>query len=165
MNYKMREFIKFVLALSIVLSATYYIGGCMFNGFNKSSIQNAEAKSIEIINAHGVLLPDNTKVKEMNMYHYMNTHYCVAKIEYTDVDIIKALNQKNNRLINAKSQNEKDYAVIDSYSELKKFALYENLRYRPKSRAVSLFYDYDYIYLSVDLEHPIGMELVHFFQD
>ena len=165
MSCKIREIKKFIIALSIVLFSTYYIGGCMFNGFNKTSLQNAKAKSDEIINAYGVLLPNNTKVEEVNMYHYMNTHYCVAKIEYVDVDIIKTLNQNNTKAINIHSQNEKNYAVIDSYSELKNFVLYENLRYRPKGLSVSLFYDHEHLYLSVDLESPFGMELSPFFQD
>lgn len=159
-----KELIKFISALIIVLSATYYIGGCMFNGFNKTYLQNADECSSEIINAYGVLLPSNTKVEEVNMYHYMNMHYCVAKIEYVDVDIIKALNQNNTKAINIHSQNEKNYAVIDSYSELKNFVLYENLRYKPKGLSVSLFYDNEHLYLSVDLESPFGAELKHLFQ-
>lgn len=165
MSRKISKLKKFIIALSIVLFSTYYIGGCMFNGFNKHTLQNAEAKSVKIINAYGVLLPNNTKVEEVNMYHYMNMHYCVAKIEYVDVDIIKALNQNNTKAININSQNKKNYAVIDSYSELKNFALYENLRYKPKGRSVSLFYDHEHLYLSVDLESPFGMELLPFFQD
>lgn len=164
MTNKKKEIIKFITALIIVLSAAYYIGGCMFNGFNKTSLQNAEAGSGEIISAYGVLLPSNTKVEEVNMYHYMNMHYCVAKIEYADVDIVKALNQNNTKAINIHSQNEKNYDVIDSYSELKKLALYENLRYKPKGLSISLFYDREYIYLSVDMESPFGRELQYLFQ-
>ena len=159
-----KELIKFILALIIVLSATYYICGQMLGGFNKTSLQNAEECSSEIINAYGIILPDNTQVKELNYYHSGETHYCVTKIEYVDVDIIKALNQNNTKAINIHSQNEKNYAVIDYYSELKNFVLYENLRYKPKGMSVSLFYDNEHLYLSVDLESPFGTELQHLFQ-
>lgn len=164
MMKKINSLIKFVIALSIVLFVTYYIGGVMFDGFSKSTLQNAEARSAEIINAYGIILPGNTKVKELNGYHFMGKHYCVAKIEYTDIDNIKTLNQNNTKTINIKSHNEEDYVIIDSYSQLKKYALYENLRFNPQGQSVSLFYDQDCIYLSVDLQSPFGVELLYLFQ-
>ncbi len=161
-----KKSIKFITALIIVLFAAYYIVGQTLGVFNKTSMQNAEGHSSEIINAYGIILPDNTQVKELNFYHSGKTHYCVAKIEYTDIDKIIKLNQFNTKTVNAETPNEIDYVLIDKYSELKKlkFALYENRRFLPQKWSVTLFYDKKYIYLSVDLEGPFGTELQHLFQ-
>lgn len=158
------ELIKFILALIIVLSATYYICGQMLGGFNKTSLQNAEECSSEIINAYGIILPNNTQVKELNFYHSGETHYCVAKIECTDVDKIIKLNQFNTKTLNAETPNEVEYTLIGTNSELKKFALYENRCFLPQNMSITLLYDKEYVYLSVDLESPFGADLKHLFQ-
>lgn len=162
----LKNIIKLIAALMVVLMPLYFFVGCATGGFESKSIQPvSEECEAEIIRASRIILPENARVVNVSLYHWAAiNHYYVIKLEgIDDVYELKRLNSDN--YIEECLENDMEINVIDDISALKGFTLYPYIKYFPKGAAATVYYDKNYVYLSIDSAYYQGKDVSDVFWD
>ncbi len=155
---KIKEILKFIIALTIVLSFFYfYVGGELFGGINNYKIEPVSTEmSAEIVQAYHIVLPKDVHIVNVIGYYWCIDGYTVIKLQgLTDIDELLNLNKSNYIEEYATQVN-----AIDNVSRIDNFAFYPNLKYMPAtSNGISVLYDDDYVYLSIADCHVYGKQV------
>lgn len=162
----LKRTIKPVAALMIFLMVIYFFIGFMSGGLESTSIHPVSEKcEAEIIQASRLILPENARVINVSLYHWATiNHYFVIKLDGID-DAYELKRLNSNNYIEEYLESDMEINVIDDVSTLKRFTLYPYLKYFPKGAAATVYYDKNYVYLSIDSAYYLGKDISDVFFD
>lgn len=154
-----------ILLLSTVLSLSilyFYVGGYVLGGFVRHKIKPvSEEFSNELIDACHVIMPENSVITEVSFQSLTGgmVQYYLIKVEGVDDpnEFVKV--NENNYIKEFEEMGEKVNIIDGAYKLSDEFRLYPNTKYGPKFKGITVLYDDDNIYLSVESSHIYGRKI------
>lgn len=147
--------ISFKLLALFIAYLYFFVGGFFLGGIGKHEIKPVNTEcSYDIIQACHVSLPQNAEIISISSHSLMgNIHYILIKMKGIDDPYELIELNKNNYIKEYEDLCGDKMNVINNIRRLDKFSVYPNTRYLPKSASITVLYDDDYVYLSIDSIH------------
>ena len=157
----MKAILKFLFAFFVVILFFYlYVGGYMLGGLVKHEINPVSEKCAEeLMQACHIILPENIEIDGISSYSWgSNTNYILVKLHNVeDVNEIAAINETQFTEETYLTADRK-ISSIGSIRSLNKYSLYNSLKYMPDSGDITILFDSESVYLSIDSMHIYGKD-------
>ncbi len=161
----MKKILKTLLKLFLVgvlflMFLYFYVGGYVLGGFVKHKIEPvSEEFSNELVEACHIVMPENTVITSVSFQSLGDLRYFLIKVEGVDDPNEFVELNKNTYIREFEEMGEKINVINGAYRLSDKFYLYPNIKYGPKFKGITVLYDDDNIYLSVESSHIYGRKI------